>query len=250
MTVCAMCRKHFQTDSGKKGICIAGNKQICEDCSKQIDALVNSNNQSEVDKAINYIRSCQTQTPDAEVILYLEELIENRTSTFDDTSKTKEQPKVSEPKEVPQEDKLRPLQTQNLEEILENNASAVDGIKKTQNSQRKSGPVQFSSDTNYFREKEAEEEANGLFGNVGGKIKGTTTVCCWIGIICCVLTGLVMLFSGAVIAGLLYGVVGSLMCWLVSLTTYAFGELLVVTQKNNQLLAEILKATKSQKTKE
>ena len=142
-----------------------------------------------------------------------------------------------------------PIVINALEEILENNASAVDEIKQTQNRQRKSGPVQFSSDTDYFREKEAEEEASGLFGNVGGKIKGATTVCCWIGIICCVLTGLVMLFGGAVIAGLLYGVVGSLLCWLVSLTTYAFGELLVVTQKNNQLLAEILKATKSQKTK-
>lgn len=107
--------------------------------------------------------------------------------------------------------------------------------------------VEFeSSNTNYLRQKKAEAKAFFLFGNIGNKIKSVTNGFCCIGMIFSALAGIIMLVGGN-IDGLLILLLGPLACWLTSLAPYALGELITLTQRNNQLLIEILKANRAQR---
>ena len=75
-----------------------------------------------------------------------------------------------------------------------------------------------------------------MFENIGGKIKGLAKIICWLGIIICVITGIV-LFSQAgdtynrsakttlIVTGLLIMVGGSVLSWVSSFVLYGFGEL-------------------------
>lgn len=87
-----------------------------------------------------------------------------------------------------------------------------------------------------------------MFDNVGGKIKGLAKISCWIGIICSVIVGIVIvvimksiadksgneshsifvLIAAAVIA------IGSFWSWLLSLGVYGFGELI----ENSRIIVE------------
>ena len=63
-----------------------------------------------------------------------------------------------------------------------------------------------------------------MFDNVGSKVKVLAVVGCILGIIGSVILGATAMFSGQLPLGIVYIVVGILISWLSSLTTYAIGE--------------------------
>ena len=66
-----------------------------------------------------------------------------------------------------------------------------------------------------------------MFNNIGGKIKTLAKVICWIGIISCIITGIVLMAinDDFVLIGILTAVVGSLLSWISSFVLYGFGQL-------------------------
>ena len=92
-----------------------------------------------------------------------------------------------------------------------------------------------------------------MFKNIGKKIKVLAKVLCWIGIVCSVITGLIVIIAGlaggvtadvgdtsvavggvvAVIVGIFIIVFGVLISWIGSFTTYGFGEIVDNVKKIN-----------------
>ena len=72
-----------------------------------------------------------------------------------------------------------------------------------------------------------------MFDNIGGKIKTLAQVVCWIGIICSVISGIVMMANGDELAflGFMIMVIGSLVSWVSSFTLYGFGQLIENTDQ-------------------
>ena len=73
-----------------------------------------------------------------------------------------------------------------------------------------------------------------MFNNIGHKIQVLAKVLCWIGIICWVITGLVLMAGGefvransgaGVVAGIMTIIVGVLVSWIGSFLLYGFGQL-------------------------
>ena len=72
-----------------------------------------------------------------------------------------------------------------------------------------------------------------MFDNIGNKIKGVAEFFCWLGIICSILLGIVLVAAGinmpnggvTAIIGIVVMVVGSFMSWVGSLITYGIGEM-------------------------
>lgn len=82
-----------------------------------------------------------------------------------------------------------------------------------------------------------------MFNNIGHKIQVLAKVLCWIGIICWVITGLVLMAGGSsmtyrlngefvransgagVVAGIMTIIVGVLVSWIGSFLLYGFGQL-------------------------
>ncbi len=85
-----------------------------------------------------------------------------------------------------------------------------------------------------------------MFNNIGHKIKSVAKIFTWVGIISCVLCGLVVMFSSGKLNGQSFGyaasipsglaimIIGSICSWLVNLTLYGFGELV----ENSSRIAE------------
>lgn len=78
-----------------------------------------------------------------------------------------------------------------------------------------------------------------MFNNIGGKIKTLAKVVCWIGIIACIITGIVLMATDddLILVGILTAVVGSLLSWVSSFVLYGFGQLVensdvIVSQRN------------------
>lgn len=81
-----------------------------------------------------------------------------------------------------------------------------------------------------------------MFDNIGGKIKTLAKVVCWIGIIACIITGIVLMATDEdlILVGILTVVVGSLLSWVGSFALYGFGQLIensdeIVFQNKNLL---------------
>ena len=95
-----------------------------------------------------------------------------------------------------------------------------------------------------------------MFRNIGRKIKVFAKVVCWIGIVCSILTGLLVMIAGlaasdfavrlpeqagqlqvhvsagaAIFTGILIIVIGSLVSWIGSFMTYGFGQLIDNTEE-------------------
>ena len=74
-----------------------------------------------------------------------------------------------------------------------------------------------------------------MFSNIGQKIKTLAKVCTWIGIICSILCGLVVIFEGgdieSILIGFLIGIAGSLFSWIGSFLLYGFGQLVENSDK-------------------
>lgn len=66
-----------------------------------------------------------------------------------------------------------------------------------------------------------------MFNNIGAKIKTAAKVLCWIGIVACVIIGIVMMVASkqTVLTGLLVMIVGSLASWISSFMMVGFGQL-------------------------
>ena len=64
-----------------------------------------------------------------------------------------------------------------------------------------------------------------MFDDIGGKIQGLAKVICWIGIIICIIIGIVLISDDEAGIGFAVIIVGSLLSWVSSFTLYGFGEL-------------------------
>lgn len=64
-----------------------------------------------------------------------------------------------------------------------------------------------------------------MFSNIGGKIKATAKVFCWILIVLFVIVGITLMVSGAALEGLITMIAGALSAWVGSFVLYGFGEL-------------------------
>lgn len=73
-----------------------------------------------------------------------------------------------------------------------------------------------------------------MFDNIGGKIKVTAQVICWVGIIISVLIGLASFENG----GIVLIILGSLSSWVGSFVLYGFGQLI----ENSDVLVELKKS--------
>lgn len=89
-----------------------------------------------------------------------------------------------------------------------------------------------------------------MFENIGGKIKGLAKFICWVGIVICVIAGIIMFIQAGeayysadrtvlIITGLAIIIVGSLMSWIGSFLLYGFGELVDNSSKIRQELSEL-----------
>lgn len=75
-----------------------------------------------------------------------------------------------------------------------------------------------------------------MFDNISEKIKMLAKVVCWLGIIVCIITGIVLMTidESLVLAGILTAVLGSLLSWVSSFVLYGFGQLV----ENSDILVE------------
>lgn len=81
-----------------------------------------------------------------------------------------------------------------------------------------------------------------MYNNIGGKIQILAIVLCVLGIIACVITGIVFLVEEWVGPGILIMIVGSLLSWVSSFFLYGFGQLI----ENSDILVDYArKAEKS-----
>ena len=88
-----------------------------------------------------------------------------------------------------------------------------------------------------------EDCDGGMFGNIGGKIKGLAQFLTWIGIIGSVIMGVTLMAEGDFLAiiGLIVAIVGSLLSWLSSFLLYGFGQLVQNSDKTVALLKKLNK---------
>lgn len=78
-----------------------------------------------------------------------------------------------------------------------------------------------------------------MFENIGKKMKNLAMVITWIGIICSILVGIVLVVinEGTMILGVLVAILGSFMSWLSSFILYGFGELVDKTTEIESILS-------------
>ena len=82
-----------------------------------------------------------------------------------------------------------------------------------------------------------------MFNNIGNKIKTYAEVVSWIGIIACIILGVISIIVGianesleAIFIGILVALIGSLSCWIESFVLYGFGQLV----ENSDILVKTL----------
>lgn len=219
MKICSMCRKAFELRDGEN-LNYIQNKLICADCMQKIETLLTSGDADKVQEATNYIRSCRQQATDPQMVAYLKELLDDDTAVVVEP-KAKEQPK----KEL--KVKKQPMKTE-------------------------AAPVQPSPEKNNVKEQPAQPKGNGLFGNVGSKIKSVAEIFCVLGIVVSVIAAIVLFASNSyrfptIALGVICLIAGPLVSWLGSLGMYALGELVDNTRRNNELMEELLWETRNRK---
>lgn len=81
-----------------------------------------------------------------------------------------------------------------------------------------------------------------MYKNIEKKIKTVAQVFMWIGIVCSVLSGVMLIVAGNGGQGVLIGlgiiVFGSLLSWIGNMTLYGLGQLIENTKVTNELLAK------------
>ncbi|MBR2473091.1 MAG: hypothetical protein IKB44_03995 [Clostridia bacterium] len=71
-----------------------------------------------------------------------------------------------------------------------------------------------------------------MFDDIGGKIMKLAMVVAWIGIVCSIIWGLVMMPRAGII-GIIYAGIGALVSWVGSFVLYGFGQLV----ENSDIIA-------------
>ena len=84
-----------------------------------------------------------------------------------------------------------------------------------------------------------------MFSNIGGKIKTTAAVWCWLIIIASVIAAFRLMTTGGVIAGILIAVAGILTGWVSSFMLYGFGELI----ENSSIIANLMAKQDAEKSR-
>ena len=92
-------------------------------------------------------------------------------------------------------------------------------------------PLNLNDDINMSTVKNSN--SSGMFSNIGSKIKNLAQVVTWIGIIACVVWGLVLMVTDEelIFVGLMIALLGSLISWVSSFVLYGFGQLIENTDK-------------------
>ncbi len=83
-----------------------------------------------------------------------------------------------------------------------------------------------------------------MFNNISKKIKSLAQILCWAGIICSLVSGIVIIATGDLaFLGFVVIVIGSLLSWVSSFTLYGFGQLI----ENTSPLVQNVQNTSSNK---
>ncbi len=84
--------------------------------------------------------------------------------------------------------------------------------------------------------KSSHSHSDGIFSNIGGKIKGFAELLTWLGILGSIFSGLwiMSIDDDFIIPGILVIVIGSLVSWISHLLLYGFGQLI----QNSDILVE------------
>lgn len=94
-----------------------------------------------------------------------------------------------------------------------------------------------------------------MFNNIGGRIKSLAKAICWIGIIGCVVTGIVLMIidDDYVLIGILIAVFGSAASWIGTFFMYGFGQLIensdIIAQQCSRNYQENVKESEKEKQK-
>lgn len=88
-----------------------------------------------------------------------------------------------------------------------------------------------------------------MFENIGDKIKTLAKICCLIGIIGSVITGIILISSINVLVGIAITIGGALLSWIGSFFVYGFGELIESNAEISTQNSEIIDLLKKQQDK-
>ena len=86
MMKCSVCRNEIATKDpailfvGQRG----DEKNICTECEKQMDTIMESDNAAEIKSAINYIYTCSLGVSDDEVARFLRQTVETNSSAVEE----------------------------------------------------------------------------------------------------------------------------------------------------------------------
>ena len=88
-----------------------------------------------------------------------------------------------------------------------------------------------------------------MFSNIGGKIKSLAQIVCWMGIICSVVSGIILIDTDDDLAflGFVIIIIGSLLSWVSSFVLYGFGQLV---ENSDKLVLNTEKPYSDKKTKQ
>jgi len=79
-----------------------------------------------------------------------------------------------------------------------------------------------------------------MYNNIGDKIKTLSEVVAWIDIIASIIIGVSLLSQSIIGVGLIVIILGSFIGWILSQILYGFGELIELTQENNNINKKLL----------
>lgn len=87
-----------------------------------------------------------------------------------------------------------------------------------------------------------------MFDNIGRKIKGLAKFVCWVGIICSIISGIMMATTGGagVLAGIMTIIIGGLCSWVGSFVLYGFGEIVQNSDTRTELAVKAAGEKKEQ----
>lgn len=114
MTRCVMCRRRIEEDAPE--MYIIEDKRVCQACSDQVEILLSSRKRTEIQRAMQYVRSCQKQTEDPEVDVCLNVLL-NQTETTLEKMSAQAKPKKMAQAAQPKEPASSPVQPEKAEEM-------------------------------------------------------------------------------------------------------------------------------------
>ncbi len=135
--------------------------------------------------------------------------------------------------------------TQQICSAIDNRRQKAAYLKEGGNVSKEQQKVVEESHKNISR-KSSHSNSDGIFSNIGGKIKGFAELLTWLGILGSIFSGLwiMSIDDDFIIPGILVIVLGSLVSWISHLLLYGFGQLIENSDKlveNSDILIELQK---------